>query len=356
MECLCGCGTTVGGTFAPGHALRYVTQLRRRALDGDVAARAEMYERGWTMTPKQRLSTRAFGFEAEFFGIEQYDAVDALEGAGFDVKDDGYHHHTRPFWRITEDGSVSGSGCELVSPILRSNLKPDIDASRLAVTVLSQAGGQVNRTCGLHIHHNLTGKTVNDVAETVGHWALFQPIINRILPQSRWDGEYCAGMDNPRTWALDVVCYGGDPGGRATNIDGRRFGRYHAINLNAIQDHGTLEYRQHGGTLNPSKVEHCVKFTRAMHDVSRIGRWTMLIDIFGTQFAVVDGLGVRGMMDYLNVGKATTDFYVAREAQLADFGLDDEGADDDVNDSEPDYEDEFGEGEWCSECREYHYE
>lgn len=353
--CRCGCGEQVTRNYAPGHALRHASRLRQLAVNGDLNARREMYERGWHWERTASPGARAFGFEAEFFGMSHWDAVSALRSSGIVAEDDGYHHDAKPYWRVTEDGSVSGEGCELVSPILNSRLKPDIEQGRKALNVLRLSGGQVNRTCGLHIHHNLRGKTALDVAETAAHWALFQPIINRVLPSSRHDGEYCAGMHGPESWHLGILNHA--RGSRAVEVDGMRFGRYHAINLNAINQHGTLEYRQHSGTLNGDKLEHWVIFTRAMHDVSRIGGYRMLMDLYGGADALRREMGVDDMLRYLGVPKRTRAFYAQREASLSSIG-DDEGANDWDESDAGYYDGEYDEhgGIWCSNCQEYHYD
>jgi len=303
-----------------------------------------------------RIGTRAFGFEAEFYGMDQWSAVVELRRRGYQADDDGYHHRAVPYWRITEDGSVSGEGCELVSPVLNGRLKTDMDNARGVLNVLAHAGGVVNRTCGLHVHHNLGGKTVEDIAETVAHWALFQGIINRILPASRWDGEYCAGMYDPDNWYQSIV-HSSRGGNTARHIYGRSFGRYHAINLNAIDDHGTLEYRQHSGTLNGDKLEHWVRFTRAMHDVSRIGSYQMLLNIYGDVPTVRDEMSVLDMMRYLRLPRDTQTFYVNRAEALRRNG-DDENADEYPEPEHMYHDDDYDEqGQiWCSNCGEYHFD
>lgn len=372
--CSCGCQTPIpdSGRWVPGHALRHAADLRRRANSGDRMARRELYARGWSVTSNNGiLSMYALGFEAEFFGMDQSTAVEALRAVGINAQDDGYHHEVKDYWRMTEDGSVSGEGCELVSPILHGRKAEDMRLAKVALDTLRNHGGMVNRSCGLHVHHNLRGKRVGDIAETVAHWTLFQPTIERIIPASRAAGDYSNSMHGPQNWYDSVIRHGADQEWRA--IMNGSYGRYHAVNLCALRDHGTIEYRQHSGTLNPRKLEHWLKFTRAMHDVSRIGSWKLLLDLYGSQSAVNTELGIAGMCEYLGLPRRTAQFYVERNAQLYPDGTgprnyvahDDTGRDDEdageyngwdggvYDDGDTD---DNGEGAYCVNCGEFHYE
>jgi hypothetical protein len=362
--CACGCGTAIPqrSEFMPGHALRYASRLRSSAANGDVLAQQEIYRRGWSLGVNKASAPYAFGFEAEFFGMEQNEAAEVLTENGIYTEDDGYHHRTVDYWRITEDGSVSQEGCELVSPILHSRKKPDMDVSRLALSVLQRHGGRVNRSCGLHVHHNLRGKKVADVAETVAHWAAFQPLIEKLLPASRWSGSYSNSMRDGGNWYRSVTTrYGAEHA--ASSLSGGPWGRYHAVNLQAITDHGTLEYRQHSGTLNGDKLEMWVLFTRALHDVRKVGTYSTLLDIYGSDTAICDELKLDGMMKYLGLPRRVRQFYVDRATALhgpGNYGIDDEdsgGSDDDYEDDdyEDGYENEDG-GLYCSSCGEFHYD
>jgi hypothetical protein len=348
----------LGTEFYPGHALRYAAELRRRSMLGDEYARRELYSRGWTPLSRGKSGyTYAFGFEAEFFGMSHEHAAEALSGNGIDTRADGYHHNTKDYWRITEDGSVSYEGCELVSPILGVRNKDDIATSRKSLSILRAEGGQVNRSCGLHIHHNLRGKTCADVSETLAHWAGFQPLIDTIVPPSRRNGEYVSSMYDAVRWRNAALRNMSMPEHiPATRMDTTYFGRYHAVNLQAVHDHGTIEYRQHSGTLNPEKLYNWVLFTRAMHDVARVGKWSVLQDIYGANDdTICRELGLEGMLSYLGLPKKVREFYKERQKALSEHGIDDEdiGAD---GDCEPDGEFDDEGGQWCGSCGEYHYE
>jgi hypothetical protein len=306
---------TGNGTFAAGHALRYMTALRREALAGDQPAIMQMYERGWnTQVPPGRIS---FGVEVEFYGMGQDSAADLLRGAGINARNDGYHHENRPYWRVTEDGSVSYEGCELVSPILRMG-KDDFSLMRKAVRVLADNGGEVNASCGLHVHHNTAGHTSETIAQAVGHYALFQHHINKMLPPSRSHASYALPMEGARHWYNDILA---QANGSATiariSRQSHRWGRYHAINMQSLTAHNTLEFRQHSGTLNGDKIEHWTRFTKAIMDSGKRGKTFMdLIDKYGSEGAVVSNMTIDDVCRYLRLPADTREFCVDRTRRL----------------------------------------
>ncbi len=279
--------------------------LQRRLADEDEDAFAEMYSKGYR--PAQPRGYK-FGVEAEFFGMSQDDAVAFLNEDGVDAVNNGYTHAVSTSWRVTEDGSVSNEGCELVSPIL--GYKDGFNETRKAVGTLRRAGAQLNSTCGLHVHHNAAGLQPPQVAEIAAHWAIFQPTINRIVSPSRSYNEYARPLENARRWAQDVLRYGNENGNYSY------FGRYQAVNLSSLNVHGTIEFRQHQGTLNGDKIEHWTRLTRAFMNVHRKSSWTSLIDDFGSEDEVARSLGLDGMLRFLKVPGKTRRFWLKREAEL----------------------------------------
>lgn len=265
MLCYCGCGTyTTSGRWVRGHAGALRNRLAARVRHGDSEAREQMLDYGWAL-PKQ-AELRNFGVEAEFFGIDSGSALTLLRRAGIEADDDGYHHHARPYWRVTDDSSVNGEGNELVSPILGIERAEHAQQVTRALTALESGGAVVDATCGLHVHHDIQHMTPQDVAETVAHYALFQPAINSVLHPARVGNSYGMPMSRPREWYENISALHNYAELRR---EGSGYGRYHAINMQAIRDHGTLEFRQHAGTLKPNVALTWARFTRLFIDVAK---------------------------------------------------------------------------------------
>ena len=92
---------------------------------------------------------RAFGVEIELIGITRAHAIRVLRMVGCDIREEDYNHVTRSWWKIVPDNSVR-DGFEVVSPILQA--QRGLADITTVVTALDDAGGRVDRRCGLHVH------------------------------------------------------------------------------------------------------------------------------------------------------------------------------------------------------------
>lgn len=253
-----------------------------------------------------------YGIEVEFFGMEQDVAQRLISSAGISVMAEDYNHETRDYWKIVNDGSVAGEGNELVSPILI--FEDGIHRNtRLALNALRFNGGQVDRTCGLHIHHDARNMSPAEIAATYGLYALFQPVINSFLPSSRHNGEYCQSLNQDHAeWAEGQAVMHDD----WTDRNAFHNERYLAINTGALRVHGTLEFRQHSGTLNPLKVTHWKRFTKAMMVSGRRLNYHAVVNPFGSWDAAQRELNIYHMADLFRLPADTIDYLVERKDHL----------------------------------------
>jgi putative amidoligase enzyme len=347
--CVCGCGReamTYTDICIPQHRQRWYDQLRTRAREGDQQAFNKLYALGLSI---DKPILTGFGFEAEFFGIYDEDAVNYLKSAGLEAEADGYHHNTKPYWRVTEDSSVSNEGLELVSPILRLHTL-SLTEAKLAVNTLSQGGAVVNRSCGLHVHHSARGMTLLDLIETVIAYSVWGSTIDSLLPYSRresqWANHYGVRTRRNLTSVVERMMNAGSRG--ITHYDGLSgaFDRYMTVNLQALAAHGTVEFRQHSGTLNTEKVEHWIRLTRLfMRSRKRGNNIFDLLEVYDYDIDSINAHGIEGMCDYLGTTDATKKFYLKRAEQLTNFREDDE----DVGGADEEGEDE----PFCDECEDY---
>lgn len=339
----------------------FVAQLRRDAQAGDAHAYRTLYSLGLrrdVSRPVDPLIT--FGFEAEFFGVDRGQAVRLLQEAGYVARDDGYNHRTQDYWRITHDGSVNAEGNELVSPILRLG-KTHLREMRKVTKILRDAGGQVDRSCGLHVHHNAERLELDDVVQAVGTWALFQPIIHTILPKSRLGAVYARPLYDAMHW-MDWVRRQGSMDLLRRAGGGDAVGRYHAFNLHALSRHNTIEFRQHSGTLNAKKIDSWIRLTKAFILVGRLRGYDScdaLIGQYGSEDAVRNELGLAGMLAHLGCNEDLTAYYLRRQALLStDKDKEDLDANyDPVNDRHQMQDGEAnpqGTARWCRFHQEWH--
>ncbi len=195
---------------------------------------------------------RKFGIELEIVDITRQTALRALSAVGIQARDEAYNHTTRGYWKLVPDGSVSG-GFEVVSPILEG--ERGIEEAVTVAEALSDAGATVNRSCGFHVHFDAADLSAADVKAIVHRYAALEAEIDAFMPPSR------RGDEN--FFCLPVARFLNQRFDEARTIDElatAQPGRYFKVNLQSYRRHGTLEFRQHSGTVNANKVANWVRF------------------------------------------------------------------------------------------------
>lgn len=157
-------------------------------------------------------------------------------------------------WRVTGDGSIRGHGYEIVSPVLSGD--DGIEQVRRACRVLRELGASVDRSCGTHVHHEITDLSKEAVNRFAKAWASNQHLIDGLVAPSR------RGAVNP-TYCASFTLADAE---RVCEIDDlRRFARdrYKTLNFSSYGRYGTVEVRQHQGTLDAEKITSWVRFAQA---------------------------------------------------------------------------------------------
>jgi len=190
------------------------------------------------------------GVEIEFTldeGVFASDIRENLSLNGIEVREESYNHQTRPWWKLTTDSSC---GWELVSPILTGTT---YRSTRAAMSSILNAGGAVNRNCGFHVHIEPVSTAWDDALQVVDLYnQAFDSIIRPMLAASRLDNQYARPMD-------------------ADEYDPDDPNRYVAVNLAPLTTYGTIEFRQHQGTLNSTKALAWVQMMDTLTSVAMGG-------------------------------------------------------------------------------------
>lgn len=195
---------------------------------------------------------RSFGIELEIAGINHQTALTVLRAIGIAVQDESYNHTMRAHWKLVEDSSVRG-GFEVVSPVLHG--EQGIEEAMAVAEALSDAGATVNRTCGFHVHFDASDLSVADVKTIVRRYADHESEIDAIMPPSR------RGTANFYCNSLARVSFERFMRAATINEMASVMGsRYYKVNLMSYQRHGTVEFRQHSGTINARKIANWVRF------------------------------------------------------------------------------------------------
>lgn len=222
---------------------------------------------------------RTVGFELEMLKNAHANSQDAnhalavyLTKLGIQTEFEGYTHRTTDHTKIVTDSSLSSGGIEVVSPPLTTRQR------RQWLSGVSKAlKGLVgfNRTTGVHMHEGLRKPNQMFGEEGVMSWeqakmtgvktaliyTLFQSAINSILPQSRRGNDYANSME----WLLREFSVGNTESDMYEHMYHRIVGdRYYTVNLEPLGRYGTIEFRQHGGSINPVKLDAWAQLMNAI--------------------------------------------------------------------------------------------
>lgn len=191
-----------------------------------------------------------FGVELELINVNKQQLIDTLAIKNIDCIDSGYTHAVTRHWKLVNDASIQGTGgVELVSPIL--NGIEGMKELREVCLALYFINAKVNSSCGLHVHHQAP-LGLNDSQKTnlMKFYARLERTIDAFMPANRKrnTNHFCKSM---------VQAYNECNGWN--NLSD--LGRYYKLNFAALSRQNTLEFRQHGGTIEFEKIYHWVVFT-----------------------------------------------------------------------------------------------
>lgn len=195
-------------------------------------------------------NNRTYGIEIELVHNNKYAMAGALRAAGIETVVEGYNHITRPHWKIVTDASIRGGGYELVSPILRG--EEGLETIRRVAEVLNAMGATVNRSCGLHVHHGADDLKPRHLYNLLRLYRRSEGVIDRMMPKSR------RGNNNTYCKSMKLMEEGTRP-----------YDRYFKLNLQSLHVHGTVEFRQHSGTIDAEKIIRWVEITQLMVERSK---------------------------------------------------------------------------------------
>ena len=197
---------------------------------------------------------RNFGIEIEAYNCSKQKLAQELTAAGIKVKVEDYNHiDSQERWKITSDGSLTGNqSFELVSPILHG--EEGLKDLEKVCWVLELCDVKVNNSCGLHIHMDAAGFTLQTWKNLALSYKRLEKVIDAFMPSSRRNNRFCQGFANITETQIKSA-------GTITDLR-RAFGndRYRKVNLEAYARHRTVEFRQHSGTTNFTKMSSWIYF------------------------------------------------------------------------------------------------
>lgn len=204
---------------------------------------------------------RKFGIELEIVGISQDAARKALQAVNIKVHLEGYNHNTKKHWKIVPDGSVH-NGFEIVSPILQG--EAGLEEAEIVARALEDAGAYANRTCGYHVHFDARDMSLDLIKAIVRRYARHEAEIDAFMPPSRRGNanQYCHSLHG-------IVGSSFEAANSTAALAATQPSRYYKVNMKSYQRHGTIEFRQHSGTVNAAKICNWIRFLSDFIDQCR---------------------------------------------------------------------------------------
>lgn len=201
---------------------------------------------------------KTMGIEIEFFGVSRERAAAALNAAGVQAQVQRYNHNTpRGFWKLVTDGSVTstgtgeGSGIEIVSPpLVREEMARQL---KIVCDTLRAIGAKIDSTCGVHVHHDANDLNAEQIKNVFRLYAKHEVSLDTFFPLSRRNGTWAKHVSRLMP-TIERCATIEDMKSEIAGHDPRGMNRYHAINFCCYISYGTLEFRQHGASLNASKI------------------------------------------------------------------------------------------------------
>lgn len=264
--------------------------------------------RATTTRPAGAKLRFTMGVEIECFGIDRYAIKAAIERRGLKSHITGYDHRdSKDSYKLGYDSSISGAdSCEVVSPILKS-----LNSLETVCQVINEAGAQVNKSCGLHVHLGAEKFTLEQWCRIILNYAAIEGVIDSFMSRSRRgdNNGYCMTIRGNIETNIYAIYENLRRGGHHTMSDIQEAfdnDRYHKVNPMAYNSHKTIEFRQHGGTTDYEKIKNWIGFLTAL--VS----WSINHDELLTGCNTIDDL------PFLN--RAQKKFYNGRKSHFEIFG------------------------------------
>jgi hypothetical protein len=193
----------------------------------------------------------------------------AITSAGVGCHYAGYSHTRTGQWKIVTDSSVSPPagyvGLEIVSPPLGEEGLAQIE---IVGNTLIAMGARVNKSCGLHVHIGARSLSIPAMKQLAWLYHDYEESIDSLLPPSRRGNgnTYC------RSVKMTVDREALERARDITQIQRAISGgsRYVKLNIGAFWKHGTVEFRQHSGTVDPVKMTKWVLFCTQMVETAKL--------------------------------------------------------------------------------------
>lgn len=208
-----------------------------------------------------KAATYTFGVEIEML-VPAGAIRERATANNLPIRYEGYNHtDNKRYFKFVSDASIQGANpIECVSPILSS--RGGMKMLENACKTINEAGAQVNRSTGLHVHIGAAGLTDEQYCNVFQNYKMLESVIDSFMANSRRanNSRWCRTLQdhtfyNELTKDSLLIEMGCD--------------RYHKVNPCSYQRHQTIEFRQHQGSTDFKKISNWVKFCAKLVEWSK---------------------------------------------------------------------------------------
>lgn len=198
--------------------------------------------------------TRPLGLEIEL--VNHHSLMDSVQSNQL--------NHCK--WDWVRDGSVPDGQEMVLYPLVGDKY---LSAMEELIPTILEYGAEVNSTCGLHVHVGADDLSMFEIRSLLLGYHRIQNDIYKLVDADRYDARYCrvyttgqlVPLWNAKTEptikaALTQLLYAKpcDVNIVAVKREKYQAARYYGLNIHSWHLRGTIEWRHHQGTLDPSKL------------------------------------------------------------------------------------------------------
>ena len=261
----CNKRLTPGVKFCRGHNIAYKNRLLAQyRIDSSEDIKQELIKYGWfefTISTKSReeitYKFRKFGVELETISNEESQVESAMnlaESLGVELETTTHNPRLSRKWKVMPDSSLHrGIGREFVSPPFTDESRAFLEIQHVC-SAINFNNISVNSSCGFHIHFDISDLIPREIARVMKFYQVYEQEIDEMHSPSR--------RRSVSTYCGSLVSYNFNPESITTidELTSIFSSRYLKVNIQAYLRHGTLEFRQHSGTVNSIKIIYWYKF------------------------------------------------------------------------------------------------
>ncbi len=202
-------------------------------------------------TPAKERMTFTFGVEIECL-VPANIMRECATRNNMPFQYEGYNHRdNNHYYKFVSDSSINGENpIECVSPILIG--KNGMKSLENCCKSLNEANAQVNRSTGLHVHIGAADLTDEAYINVFKNYQKLERVIDTFMAKSRRG-------DNSR-WCRSLLSYNFNGSLCKRSMADYLGDRYFKVNPESYSRHKTIEFRQHQGSTDFTKISNWVNF------------------------------------------------------------------------------------------------